>query len=80
MKWIVLIKLILDIISKMENSPKATDDTDQEALVRDATREVVESSLASPAEVSAQFGDWEELIEHIVAIIMFFIRRNTPQV
>lgn len=80
MKWIVLIKLILDILSKLETSPAAQDDTDQEALVRDVTRDVVETSLASPAEVSAQYGDWEELIEHIVAIVMFFIRRNTPQV
>jgi hypothetical protein len=79
MKWIVLIKLILEIISKLDSQIIANS-SDAEATVRGIVRGCVETLLGTPGEASAKFGDWEELIEHIVAIVLFFLRRNIPQV
>jgi len=80
MQWIILLRLIMDIISKLNNKAVPADQDGQEEVVRETVQDAVEEILATPGEVSARFGAWEELVEHIAAIIMFFIRRNTPQV
>jgi hypothetical protein len=69
MNWIVIIRLILEIIAML---PKEATDADIESAVQSAVAD------AAGDEVAAQSDDWQELIPHIVAIVRFLLKKFGP--
>ena len=69
MTWLVIIRLIIDIISML---PKDADDATIESVVQSAVAD------CAGDDVAAQSDDWQELIPHIVAIVRFLLKKFGP--
>jgi hypothetical protein len=69
MSWIVIVRMILEIIAML---PKSATDTEIESVVRSAVADAVGD------EVAAQSDDWQELIPHVVAIVRFLLKKFGP--
>ena len=69
MNWLVLVRLILEIIAML---PKEATDAEIESVVQSAVAD------AAGDEVAAQSDDWQELIPHIVAIVRFLLKKFGP--
>lgn len=69
MQWIIIIRMILEIIAML---PKDADDAEIESVVQAAVAD------AAGDEAVAQSDDWQELIPHIVAIIKFLLKKFGP--
>jgi hypothetical protein len=70
MSWLVIIRMILEIIAML---PKDADDATVASVVETAVRDC---ATVAGDEVSAQSGsDWEALIPHIIAIVQFILKK-----
>jgi hypothetical protein len=69
MNWLVLVRLILEIIAML---PKEATDAEIESVVQSAVADAAGDKLA------AQSDDWQELIPHIVAIVKFLLKKFGP--
>lgn len=68
MKWLILVRLILDLISQLPLDKHIT-----KVEIETKVREVLQEPRVQEVNISAT--DWEELIPHIVAIVAWFIKR-----
>lgn len=74
MKWLAIIQLVMEIIALL---PLNAD----EQGVTTQVMATVHSNEEQLKALGLQPQDWEELIPHIIAIIMFFLnRRSNPSI
>lgn len=75
MKWLAIIKLIIELISQL---PFNADESQVRAAVESAMADQNTVSVMNEVSVNAAVTpeELEELISHIVAVLMFFIRRR----
>lgn len=69
MQWLVIVRMILEIIAML---PRDADEATIESVVQSAVAD------AAGDEIAAQSDDWQELIPHIVAIVRFLLKKFGP--